>query len=193
MKITSLSFVSAAFILTFSLMSCSVFLDEEYIAGKYKRYLEVLSKKSDSYGNYSYWGSFYTMDNLGFNDQFNEQIQVTQPLYYDYKAISMQSGTYITLSLQSGFNGGSVFIFCKTESNYGIEFKNYGNNTLFYNGYSLSFEDSLEVDNKTYKDVIIFDATEGKDTLCHYDKLYFAAEIGLFKMDKQDTISTIRQ
>lgn len=193
MKFFWLSFVSAIFILTFSLTSCTILLDDEYIAGKYKRYLEVFSEESDSYDNYDFWGSFFTMDNLGFNDQFNEEFHITQPFYYDYTAKNMLSETYITLSLRSGFNGGSVFVYCDTESNYGIEFKNYGNNTLLYNGYSLSFEDSLKVNGKMYKDVIVFDGTEGKGDRCIFDKLYFAAKFGLLKIDLLDTISIIRQ
>jgi len=193
MKFFWLSFVSAVFILTFSLTSCTILLDDEYIAGKYKRYLEVFSEESDSYDNYDFWGSFFTMDNLGFNDQFNEEIDISQPHYYDYRAKATLNDIYATLSMQSDFYGGRIGISCEEKDYDGIEFINRWKDTLFNDGYSLSFEDSLKVNGKMYKDVIVFDGTEGKGDRCIFDKLYFAAKFGLLKIDLLDTISIIRQ
>lgn len=147
------------------LTSCNNFFDEEFIGGKFKRYL----------------------------DEFSEEIDISQPHYYDYRAKATLNDIYATLSMQSDFYGGRIGISCEENDCDGIEFINRWKDTLFNDGYSLSFEDSLKVNGKMYKDVIVFDGTEGKGDRCIFDKLYFAAKFGLLKIDLLDTISIIRQ
>lgn len=113
--------------------------------------------------------------------------------YYDYRAKATLNDIYATLSMQSDFYGGRIGISCEEKDYDGIEFINRWKDTLFNDGYSLSFEDSLKVNGKMYKDVIVFDGTEGKGDRCIFDKLYFAAKFGLLKIDLLDTISIIRQ
>lgn len=175
------------------LTSCNNFFDEEFIGGKFKRYLDEFSEESDADGYYYIKKSFSTMDNLGIKDQFNEEIDISQPHYYDYRAKATLNDIYATLSMQSDFYGGRIGISCEEKDYEGIEFINRWKDTLFNDGYSLSFEDSLKVNGKMYKDVIVFDGTEGKGDRCIFDKLYFAAKFGLLKIDLLDTISIIRQ
>ena len=183
----------AAFaILSLTLSSCGM-LDssDDYVGGDFAKL--VKGEKDAS-------STIFMVDNLGIEDIYETRIFRHNGEHYNYTAKGDLNEINIEVRIECDDNGGTLTVFCGTydevflSNGPKIVFKNLdGNKMTHRDGYVIKMLDSLTVQNKTYKDVFEFDASDVEDNECIYDKLYIAAKEGLVQIDLQDSITIERK
>lgn len=183
----------AAFMVCSALfMSCDLSnTNEEFIDGDFHKF--VLIEQDDS-------TTFNAIDNLGIKDTYSEHTYKHVNEYYEYTANGDLNQITVKVRFECTDDGGNFIVYeCKTVENpqhmndNGIVFKNlHGNKMTHKDGYTITMLDSMKVGNKTYKDVLKFDATKAKENECIYDKFYIAAKEGLIRIDLLDSITIER-
>ena len=99
----------------------------------------------------------------------------------------------IQVIIQCTDDGGDLTVYCGGTDNAKIVFKDLNGNQMKHkDGYRVKVLDSLEINGKTYKNILEFDATEAENNACDYDKAYIAANKGLIRIDLQDSITIER-
>lgn len=173
--------ITGAFLLT----SCGEFDPrEEYVGGKFNSFVQKEQENSST---------FEMKDNLGINDTYTDYTYRHKPEYYNYRVEGTINNIEIQVIIQCTDDGGDLTVYCGGSDNAKIVFRDLNGNQMKHkDGYRIKVLDSLEINGKTYKNILEFDATEAENNACDYDKAYIAANKGLIRIDLQDSITIER-
>ncbi len=177
--------LSVAIACTFLLASCGDFdPSEEYVDGKFNRFVQKEQENSTT---------FEMKDNLGITDTYTDYTYRHKPEYYDYRVEGTINNLEVHVLIQCTDDGGDLTVHCGSGEDVKIVFRDLkGDQKKHKDGYRVKVLDSLEVNGKTYSDVLEIDATGAKNNACDYDKAYIAANKGLVRIDLQDSITIER-
>ena len=179
--------------LSLALSSCGMFnMDDPYVGGDFGRLVQKEQEWNDT---------VKVVDNWGIEDSYDERIYSHKPENFYFEASGSLNEINIDMRIECDYDGGKMVVSCLRYFrdgmwHYGqdIVFKDLdGNKMTNSDGYTVRMLDSLDVGQKTYKDVLEFDATGAEKNNCNFDKFYVAARDGLLRIDLQDTITIERK
>lgn len=168
-------------------------LETEYISSPY----DVFVLKKDSIDKNDYYGkkdTFELIDSKNFTDTFIGKFSIHNNDFFNYDFKGTKNEIEASFAIKSDWYGGNIEIVCSKKFNLyesrHVKFtilakKNLTNKS----NYAIELKDSLEVRNKWYKNVLIFDASNAKENSCSFEKAFIARDNGLIKLDINDTIS----
>ena len=175
-----------------ALSSCGMAEEDAYVGGDFAKLVQKEQEWSDT---------VKVVDNLGIEDSYSERIYSHKPENFFFETSGNINEINIDLRVECDEDGGKMTVSCLRYLRDGIlhygpdiVFKNLDGNKMTNNdGYTVRMLDSLKVGQKTYKEVLEFDATGAEENPCNFDKFYVAARDGLLRIDLLDTITIGRK
>lgn len=146
-------------------------------------------------GRYSVKDTVYFNDNVGIGDTIYQDNNYTidDNVYYNFTG--GRNRIWLSVLLQINENNGYVRMYCNAMREYEEVNVQLSSDVKSKNsdGYVVDYKESLDVDGVSYNHILIIDASDAKKSSCNFNRLYFARDEGLIRMDINEDISLTRQ
>jgi hypothetical protein len=143
--------------------------------GKMKDSVIYLENTSSGVGDSLDQFSYY--DKMGADDSLQE-------LCYSGDTRSM--AIHVSLRFQPSADGKRIILGCGVNKSSNTIYFDDGDFPLTKKGYKLDLMDSLEIGEKVYRNVLVFDATKADSNSCDMARFYYAAEDGIIKVESKN-------
>ena len=143
--------------------------------GKMKDSVIYLENTSSGVGDSLDQFSYY--DKMGADDSLQE-------LCYSGDTRSM--AIHVSLRFQPSADGKRIILGCGVNKSSNTIYFDDGDFPLTKKGYKLDLMDSLEIGEKVYRNVLVFDATKADSNSCDMARFYYAATDGIIKVESKN-------
>lgn len=126
------------------------------------------------------------MQSVTFDGQWNKFPALT------YKVNGKSSSINIRLEMAPSYDGGEVRVICNAKQASPILFEHPTFPAINYDGYRLDYKASIKLEDSTYHDILIFDASKANNGPCNFSKFYYSANDGIIKVISKQGISMNR-
>lgn len=101
------------------------------------------------------------------------------------------SAINITLTMMPSYSDGIVTISCNPKQDE-IRFEHLTFPRKNWDGYEVSFKNSIKIKDSTYYDILIFKAPKSDNNKCPFSEFYYSADNGIVKVVSKEGVSLNR-
>lgn len=147
-------------------------------------------------GDFTKDSVIYLADSISFIEKLTQSVsfdaQWDKFPALTYKVNAQATAINIRLEMEPSYDGGDIRITCGTRQSSPILFQHPTFPTSNWDGYKLSYRNSIEINDSTYHDILVFDASNASGDYCDFSKFFYSANDGIIKIVSKQGISLNR-